>query len=131
MSVDYDDHHRHSRYLILNGGLPGFTPREVALVSQMARYHRRGMPGFGELAPLTEKGDAAILDRGAVLLRLAEDLERSRDQSVRAAHAKVKDGRVRLRLDADADVRVPVWAASRENELFERAFGAQLEVVAG
>ena len=30
-TVDYDDHHRHSRYLILNAGLPGFTPREVAL----------------------------------------------------------------------------------------------------
>jgi exopolyphosphatase/guanosine-5'-triphosphate,3'-diphosphate pyrophosphatase len=26
MSVDYDDHHKHSRYLILNAGLPGFTP---------------------------------------------------------------------------------------------------------
>ena len=25
VSVDYDDHHKHSRYLILNGGLPGFT----------------------------------------------------------------------------------------------------------
>ena len=26
MSVDYDDHHKHSRYLILNAGLPGFAP---------------------------------------------------------------------------------------------------------
>ena len=25
-AVDYDDHHKHSRYLILNAGLPGFTP---------------------------------------------------------------------------------------------------------
>ena len=24
-AVDYDDHHKHSRYLILNAGLPGFT----------------------------------------------------------------------------------------------------------
>ena len=23
-AVDYDDHHKHSRYLILNAGLPGF-----------------------------------------------------------------------------------------------------------
>ena len=26
MTVDYDDHHKHSRYLILNGGLPGLHP---------------------------------------------------------------------------------------------------------
>ena len=55
MSVDYDDHHKHSRYLILNAGLPGFDPREVALVAQAARYHRKGMPNFGELAPLARR----------------------------------------------------------------------------
>src|SRR4051812_1955630 len=25
-AVDYDDHHKHSRYLILNAGLPGYSP---------------------------------------------------------------------------------------------------------
>ena len=25
VAVDYDDHHKHSRYLILNAGLPGFS----------------------------------------------------------------------------------------------------------
>ena len=63
MSVDYDDHHKHSRYLILNAGLPGFDPREVALVAQAARYHRKGMPDFGELPSLAEEGDADRLDR--------------------------------------------------------------------
>src|SRR5271166_1867870 len=83
MSVDYDDHHKHSRYLILNGGLPGFSPVEVAIVAQAARYHRKGMPEPGPLGALFGPGDAATLDRCAVLLRLAEDLERSRDQLVR------------------------------------------------
>ena len=27
MTVDYDDHHKHSRYLILNAGLPGLRRR--------------------------------------------------------------------------------------------------------
>ncbi len=40
MAVDYDDHHKHSSYLILGSGLPGYTPREVALIALMARYHR-------------------------------------------------------------------------------------------
>src|SRR3954447_16922677 len=34
VAVDYDDHHKHSRYLILNAGLPGFSPREAALIGQ-------------------------------------------------------------------------------------------------
>ena len=44
MSVDYDDHHKHSRYLVLNSGLPGFDQREVAIIAQAVRFHRKGMP---------------------------------------------------------------------------------------
>jgi exopolyphosphatase/guanosine-5'-triphosphate,3'-diphosphate pyrophosphatase len=129
VAVDYDDHHKHSRYLVLNAGLPGFSPREVALIGQAVRYHRKGMPDLGPFAPLMRKGDAALLDRCAVLLRLAEDLERSRDQLVREAHVGAgSDGALELRLIADGDDRVPRWAASRETELFARAFGRELVV---
>ena len=130
MSVDYDDHHKHSRYLILNGGLPGFSPREVALIAQAARYHRKGMPDFGELAPLAADGDADRLDRLSILLRLAEDLERSRDQSVRAAHVASANGRILLELEAEGSTAVERWAAQREVDLFDRAFGQQLDVAA-
>jgi exopolyphosphatase/guanosine-5'-triphosphate,3'-diphosphate pyrophosphatase len=151
MSVDYDDHHKHSRYLILNGGLPGFAPVEVAIIAQAARYHRKGMPEPGPLAPLFGPGDAERLDRCAVLLRLAEDLERSRDQLVRgtrfalmngssaAAREASRRGRhggeprssrgeVELQLIADGEPAVPRWAAGRERELFSRAFHRGLSV---
>jgi exopolyphosphatase/guanosine-5'-triphosphate,3'-diphosphate pyrophosphatase len=130
MSVDYDDHHKHSRYLILNAGLPGFTPREVAIVAQAARYHRKGMPTPGPLQPLFGEGDAARLDRCAVLLRLAEDLERSRDQLVRDTQLSARNGGVRLQLIAEGGAAVPRWAAGRESELFARAFDRDLSVVA-
>ena len=127
-AIDYDDHHRHSHYLILNAGLPGFSPREVALIGQAVRYHRKGTPSLGPFAPLALEGDAERLDRMATLLRLAEDLERSRDQLVREAHVSLDDGRVRVGLVTEEDARVALWAAGREGELFERAFGRGLEV---
>jgi exopolyphosphatase / guanosine-5'-triphosphate,3'-diphosphate pyrophosphatase len=128
MTVDYDDHHKHSRYLILNGGLPGFTPREVALIGQAVRYHRKGSPGLGPFGPLMARGDEAVLLRLSALLRLAEDLERPRDQLVRAVHADVSDGRVALQLVTEGDASVPRWAAARETELFQAAFGRELVV---
>lgn len=130
MSVDYDDHHKHSRYLILNAGLPGYSQTEVAIVAQAARYHRKGMPDPGPLSALFGPGDAQRLDRCAVLLRLAEDLERSRDQLVRSARVALDDGTVQLRLIADGELAVPRWAASRESELFARAFHRELSVAA-
>lgn len=126
MTVDYDDHHKHSRYLILNAGLPGFEPREVALIGQAVRYHRKGSPSLGPFAALAADGDAERLDRMATLLRLAEDLERSRDQLVREANVEVTDATVQLRLVSQGDDRVSRWAAGRETDLFARAFDRQL-----
>ena len=128
MTVDYDDHHKHSRYLVFNAGLAGFTQREVALIGQAVRYHRKGVPSLGPFEALAVKGDAGRLDRMSALLRLAEDLERSRDQLVREAHAELNHDGVELRLVSAGDDRVSRWAAGREVELFEHAFGRPLSV---
>lgn len=127
-AIDYDDHHKHSRYLILSAGLPGHSPRETALIGQIARYHRRGQPVLGAFAPLARKGDAALLLRCASILRVVEQLERPHDQTVRATDLAVADGHIDLRLRGDGDVTVSRWAAQRQADCFERAFGRALRV---
>jgi exopolyphosphatase / guanosine-5'-triphosphate,3'-diphosphate pyrophosphatase len=127
-AVDYDDHHKHSRYLILNAGLPGFSPRETALIGQAARYHRKGRPTLGEFAPLARKGDEALLTRCAAVLRVTEQLERPRDQTVRHAAVVVDDGRIELRLESTDDVTISRWGAQRQADCFKRAFGKDLTV---
>ena len=127
-AVDYDDHHKHSRYLILNAGLPGFSPRETALIGQAARYHRKGQPGMREFAPLARKGDEELLARCAAILRVVEELERSHDQSVRHTEVAMLDGAVELRLESSSDATVSRWGAQRQADLFRRAFGRELTV---
>ena len=128
-AVDYDDHHKHSRYLILSAGLPGFSPREVALIAQLARYHRKGTPSLGEFAPLARKGDEELLLRGAALLRLTEQLERARDQAVDEARLEITDGHAELRLSGEEDVTLARRMAERQSDVFERAFGVPLRLV--
>ena len=128
VAIDYDDHHKHSRYLILSAGLPGYTQREIALIAQMARYHRKGTPALDDMEPCARKDDAALVARCATLLRLAEQLERSRDQMVRAAHVEVANGTVELALEGEGDVSLARWAAQRQAELFERTFDRALAV---
>jgi exopolyphosphatase / guanosine-5'-triphosphate,3'-diphosphate pyrophosphatase len=129
-AIDYDDHHKHSRYLILNAGLPGFSPRETVLIGQMARYHRKGTPTLGQFSALGRKGDDELLTRCAAVLRLAEQLERSRDQAVDRVDVRIEDGRVELRLHAHEDVSIARWAAQKEQDVFRRAFGRELTVSA-
>ena len=69
VAIDYDDHHKHSRYLIIAAGLPGFDQRELAMIAQTVRYHRKGNPELDDLAPLCEPGDDAILLRMAAMIR--------------------------------------------------------------
>jgi len=131
MSIDYDDHHKHSRYLILNAGLPGFSPRETALIGQMTRYHRKGSPTLGQFAALGRDGDEEMLTRGSAVLRVAEQLERSRDQAVDRVRVRLDDGRVELTLDAHEDVAIARWAALNEAEVFKKAFGRELAISEG
>ena len=127
-AVDYDDHHKHSRYLILSAGLPGFSPREVGLIGQAVRYHRKGTPGLGEFSSLEREGDEDLLNRIAASVRIAEQLERSRDQAVTACDVHVGNGSVELRLHASEDVTIARWATERQGDVFKRAFGRELSV---
>jgi exopolyphosphatase / guanosine-5'-triphosphate,3'-diphosphate pyrophosphatase len=129
MTISYDDHHKHSQYLIVTAELPGFDPRERALIAQMTRYHRKGAPKLGDMAALVRDGDEELLERCAVILRLAEHLERGRDQSVREARLRPNGHGVDLHLDATGENLVlPRWSVERygDDEAFQRVFGRRL-----
>jgi exopolyphosphatase/guanosine-5'-triphosphate,3'-diphosphate pyrophosphatase len=128
MTISYNDHHKHSLYLIVSAELPGFAPRERALIALISRYHRKGAPKLGEMAPLARKGDEQLLDRCAVILRLAEHLERGRDQSVRDARLRADGDGLDLHLEADGDLTLPRWSVERygDDEGFEEVFGRRL-----
>ena len=131
MTVDYDDHHRHSHYLIVHTGLPGFSPREVDLVALIARYHRKGTPDAAELGALERPGDSERLRLLAAIIRLAEQLERSRDQTVASVRVQATDGQVTLEAVARdvADPAVAIWAAQRGSALLADTLGAPVAIV--
>ena len=127
-AVDYDDHHKHSRYLILNAGLPGFSPREVELIALIARYHRKGDPDASELGPLKRKRDDERLELLSGVIRLAEQLERSRDGSVAGVTLSAPDGSVVIEPQLRGDASVAIWSARRNADLLERAIDKTVEI---
>jgi exopolyphosphatase / guanosine-5'-triphosphate,3'-diphosphate pyrophosphatase len=131
MTVDYDDHHRHSHYLIVHAGLPGYSPRELDLVALIARYHRKGTPDPSELGALRRDGDRERLLLLCGLIRLAEQLERSRDQAVASIRARTSDDELVLEVVAreGADPAVAIWAAGRGCGLLAEALGRRIAIV--
>ena len=132
VTIDYDDHHRHSHYLILNAGLPGFDPRELDLIALIARWHRKGDPDSSELGDRERKDDRDRLLLLSAVIRLAEQLERSRDGSVSSVELEARKRGVKLHAvteaDRGADPSVAIWSAQRNSDLLARAIGRPVEV---
>jgi exopolyphosphatase/guanosine-5'-triphosphate,3'-diphosphate pyrophosphatase len=126
ITIGYDGRHGHSHYVILNGGLAAYGPREVALIAQIVRHHRKGTPDLGDLRRYVHAGDADLLSRCALLLRLAEQLERGQDGSVREARL-VPEQRA-LRLCLERDDRLARWSLERQlsDDAYRRVFGRRV-----
>ncbi len=111
--ISYNDHHKHSQTLIVNGGLPGYSPREIALIALLTRYHRQGTPTLSEYQLLMHEGDDVLLTRLAAILRLAEYLERGRNATVDDVTVTWDDDSLHLTLIADEYPAVELWDAKR------------------
>jgi exopolyphosphatase/guanosine-5'-triphosphate,3'-diphosphate pyrophosphatase len=126
--VDYNDHHKHGYYLILNAGLPGFDHAELALVALLARSHRKALPSTAPLEDVLAAGDGERLDRLAACLRLAEQLDRGRAGGIRDLRLADDGGAIRIEVVAEGDPAIAIWSAALEAPAVERAFGRPLEV---
>jgi exopolyphosphatase/guanosine-5'-triphosphate,3'-diphosphate pyrophosphatase len=121
--IRYNDHHKHSQTLIDYNGLPGFSPREIALIGLLARYHRKGNPDNAGFKPLLANADADLLTCLAAILRLAEFLERGRNAAVDDIIITWDEDSLRLTLIADEHPAVELWEAERNAvPLVETAF---------
>ena len=131
--VDYNDHHKHGYYLVLNAGLPGHSHRELAMIALLVRGHRKGMPSLSPLEGILDRPeDEDRLRRLATCLRIAEQLERGRARGITGLEMRAPKGGLRLLVRATGDPSVAIWSAGLEAPVVERAFDRRLELaVAG
>ena len=125
--IGHSSHHKHSYYLIKNGDLEGFSPLELELIANIARYHRRGLPKKSHEPYMSLRPpEREIVDRLAALLRLAEALDRGHCANVRKVRVLRRAGRVRLVITTRFDSGLELWALRHKAEMFERVYAVQL-----
>ena len=125
--INHAQHHKHAYHLIVHGDLRGFSPGEVELIANVARYHRRASPKkahehFRRLDPK----DRLLVRQLSGILRVADGLDRTHGQLVRTVRVRVGESRVRLRLETSGPAEVEIADATRKSGLFERVFEARL-----
>ncbi len=127
--ISHKGHHKHSYYLIRNGGLKGFEDQEIELIANLARYHRKGRPkkshySFGSLAADERRALRSMIP----MLRLANALDRTHYSVVEAVSCEMQADRIRIGVRSDKDVELELWTAKRQSAAFEDAFGRPLDL---
>jgi exopolyphosphatase / guanosine-5'-triphosphate,3'-diphosphate pyrophosphatase len=127
--ISYVGHHRHSYYLIRNGGLRGFEPQEIEAMALMARYHRRGRPKktHAALSSLPKASRQAVR-LGAAILRIAESLDRSHAQLVDQVELRPIGKGLKLVVNAHGPVELEHWAAQRQTAPLAELLGKEIEI---
>jgi exopolyphosphatase/guanosine-5'-triphosphate,3'-diphosphate pyrophosphatase len=127
--IGYEQHHKHSYYLIRYGGLRGFEPDEIAIIGLVARYHRKGTPkksheGFGDLSS-PHRRTVKLLGG---ILRLAEGLDRSHAQTVTKLSVQDDGDALRIHLQTRGDAELELWAAGRHAAPLAALLGTEIHV---
>jgi exopolyphosphatase/guanosine-5'-triphosphate,3'-diphosphate pyrophosphatase len=122
--VNYTGHHKHSYHLIVHSDLRGFSAKEIEVIANVARYHRKSEPkgkhpGYSGL----DEGARVTVDALASIVRIADGLDRTHTQSVRDIEVVMEGDRALFRAVAAADPAVDLWGAEQKAGMFARVFG--------
>lgn len=129
--ISHAQHHRHSYYIIRNSEyLTGFTDREIEIIAQVARYHRKSAPKLKheEFARLLPR-DQLIVKKLAGILRIADALNRTDANLVKNLTCELLGSVLRIHLETDPGVvpSLEIYTAETRKGLFEEVFDVTVE----
>jgi len=130
--VTGEGHHKESARLIREHPWTRFTPREVEIIAQVARYHRKSMPELShdEFRALPD-WDRWLVQRLAAMLRLADSLDRNHTQLVRSVRVELPTNRIVFHLEVTGPVLREVRAAQLKGDLAQAVFQRDLVFLVG
>jgi exopolyphosphatase / guanosine-5'-triphosphate,3'-diphosphate pyrophosphatase len=130
--VSHSKHHVHSYYVIRNSELVGLTDREIELIAQIARYHRKSAPkpSHPEFARLdaTDQNMVRVL---AGILRIAIGLDRSHSNHVQTLSVMTLSDRLAIEVGVrrNVDISLEMYAAHERAGLLEEMLGKRIDFV--
>lgn len=130
--ISHSSHHKHSHYLIQNSEALGFTDDEIAIIANVARYHRKSHPKsrhpeFAELRPADQQRVRYL----AGILRVADGLDRTHKGTVERIETVFDDRSITFSIccTTGGEPSFELWSANRKKELMEETFAREVKVM--
>jgi exopolyphosphatase/guanosine-5'-triphosphate,3'-diphosphate pyrophosphatase len=126
-------HHKHSYYLIINSEILGLTQDELAIVANVARYHRHSRPKPFHADYMTlSRESRMIISKLAAILRVADALDIGRTQSVQnfRCHIDNNNGFV-ISVPAGLDLILEQRSLAEKADMFQDIYGLDVHLEEG
>jgi len=127
--INYTKHNVHSYNIISNSALLGFDDEELESIALMTRFHHKKFPEIGDKHLRDMKHNTAIITlKCAMILKMADIMDRHRTRSVKSVDINVSEGEMELILSADDDIRMEMWSLEATADDFKKVFNTSLKV---
>ena len=130
--VSHSAHHKHSYYLIRNGGLLGYTDAEIEMIANLARYHRKGAPKKKhEAYQVLGKRDREIINQLSAMLKVAVALDRRQINAIQSVSCRFETATRELSMTLvpthpEDDCSLELWSFEYKKGCFEAEFDVRL-----
>ena len=127
--IDRQRHHLHSYDIIMHARLPALSRREVEIIANICRYHRRGGPRRKD-ANFRRLGDddQRLVAHLAGILRIADGLDRLHQHNVADVLVQAGDDEIAFRAVAEHEPVTELRYARKKADVFECAFHARVRI---
>lgn len=128
-ATDGKKHHKFSAQLIRDHRWNSIIGREIELIAQIARYHRKRVPGtYHQAFDALSQSDRTTVSKCASLLRIADAIDRSHTQHVSQIKIKFikRKNMFQLILFSSLPIDTEIYGINKKKDLFESFFRTTL-----
>jgi len=120
-------HHKHSQYLLSVSEVFGLSQEDMAVISNIARYHRKAAPQKSHLPYMAlDRESRLVVLKLAAILRVANALDSDQLQKVRDVRISEEEGNWVLEADGSGDLTMERLVVMSRADLLTEVFGRKL-----
>jgi exopolyphosphatase / guanosine-5'-triphosphate,3'-diphosphate pyrophosphatase len=125
--VNLRGHHKHSQYILSVSEIFGLSRDDMAIIGNVARYHRRAAPNKSHLAYTSlDSVTRVVVNKLAAILRVANALDADHLQKVREVRVLREHDQWVLEVDGGGDLTLERLAALARADLLTEVFGRKV-----
>lgn len=129
MFVSSRAHHKHSLYLVVNAEILGLTQDELAMVANIARYHRRSRPKPSHVDYMRlPREQRMVVNKLAALLRIADALDISRTQRIDDFESRIDNNGLIISVKTGGDLTLEQRSLAQKGDMLLDIYGLDVRL---